>query len=52
MFNLSNDKFQVIFIDGSQSIFDPIKNMIIIKSKEGKTNFFEEIEDAISSEDS
>ena len=49
MFSLSNDHFQVSFNDGFQTIFDPLKNRILLKSKDGKKSFFEKIDDALAS---
>lgn len=52
MFSLSNGQFQVSFVDGSQTVFNPSKNTIFIKSKDGIDNFFDKIEEALSSKDS
>jgi len=49
MFNLSSNKFQVSFVDGSQTLFDSLKQNIVIKSKDGQERFFEKIEDALLS---
>lgn len=52
MFSLSNDQFQVNFIDGSQTVYDPLNKNILIKSNNGAKTLFEKIEEAFSSQDS
>lgn len=52
MFNLSNEKFQVNFVDGSQTVFDLSTKSISIKSKDGGINVFDKIQDALTSQNS